>query len=255
VEVDAALPELAREPTDDVSRAIAHHVASLIEDGDTLQTGIGAIPNAVLAALVDRRDLGVHTEMFSDGVVDLVERGVINCAKKSLHRGKLVTSFVMGTRRLYDFVDENPMVEMHPSHYVNDPFVVAKNEKMVAINSALAVDLTGQVCADSIGPRFYSGVGGQVDFIRGAARARGGRAIIALPSTAKGGEVSRIVLELAAGSGVTTTRNDVHFVVTELGVAALHGRSIRERARALAAIAHPKFRDALLAGARALHWT
>ncbi len=193
--------------------------------------------------------------MFSDGVMDLVMRGVIDNSAKTLHRGKLVTSFLMGSRALYRFVDDNPMVEMHPSHYVNDPFIVAKNKNMVAVNSALAVDLTGQVCADSLGPRFHSGVGGQVDFIRGAARSPGGRPIIALPSTAKGGKLSRIVVELASGSGVTTTRNDVHFIVTEHGVAALHGCTIRERVKRLVAVAHPKFRDELLAGARERCWS
>jgi acyl-CoA hydrolase len=255
VEVDHAIPELRPEPLDDVVIAIGHNVASLVRDGATLQTGIGAIPSAVLAALEHHRDLGVHTEMFSDGVVDLVERGVITNGRKSIHPGKLVTSFVMGTRRLYDFVDDNPMVEMQPSDYVNDPFVIAKHRGMVAINSALAVDLTGQVCADSIGSKFYSGVGGQVDFIRGAARAAEGCAILALPATAKGGSISRVVVELASGSGVTTTRNDVQFVVTEYGIAALRGKTVRERARALAAVAHPRFRDALLAGARERHWT
>jgi 4-hydroxybutyrate CoA-transferase len=192
--------------------------------------------------------------MFSDGVVDLVKKGVITGARKSIHARKLVTSFVMGTRRLYDFVDDNPMIEMHPSNYTNDPFVIAQNTGMVAINSALAVDLTGQVCADSIGPRFYSGVGGQLDFIRGAARAERGRPILALPSTAKNGTVSRISVELLPGSGTTTTRNDVHFIVTEHGAAYLHGRTIRERVSALVAIADPRFRDELLAGARARRW-
>lgn len=254
VEVDRPLPELAPEPITDTARRIGEHVAGLIRDGDTLQLGIGAIPNAVLTALVNHRDLGIHTEMFSDGVVDLVARGVVTNARKTLHRGKLVTSFVMGTKRLYDFVDDNPAVEMHPSHYVNDPFVIAKNRAMVAINSALVIDLTGQVCADSLGPRFYSGVGGQVDFFRGAARSEGGRPIVALPATAKGGTVSRIDVELPLGSGITTSRNDVHYVVTEFGVAALHGRTIRERVHALAGVAHPAFREDLLAGARARRW-
>jgi acyl-CoA hydrolase len=254
VEVDHGIPELAPHPLGDVERAIGRNVASLVRDGDTLQTGIGAIPDAVLASLRDHRDLGVHTEMFSDGVIDLVERGVITNDRKTLHRGKLVTSFVMGTRRLYDFVDDNACVEMQPSDYVNDPFVIARNRGMIAINSALAVDLTGQVCADSIGARFYSGVGGQVDFVRGAARAEGGRSVLALPSTAKSGAVSRIVVELAQGSGVTTTRNDVHYVVTEHGVASLHGKTVRERVHALVAVAHPRFRDELLAGARTRRW-
>ncbi len=254
VQVDHPIPELPIDEVTETARAIGRHVAALVRDGDTLQLGIGAIPNAVLSELGSHKDLGIHTEMFSDGVVDLYERGVINCAKKTLHRGKLVTSFVMGTKRVYDFVDDNPALEMHPSHYVNDPFVIARNRGMVAINSALAVDLTGQVCADSLGPRFYSGVGGQVDFIRGAARAEGGRPIIAMPSTAKNGAASRIVLSHASGAGITTTRNDVHFVVTEYGAAELHGRTIRERVLALTAIAHPDFRESLLRGARDLRW-
>ena len=254
VAVDHPIPELVPETTSAVELAIGRNVASLVRDGDTLQTGIGAIPDAVLASLRSHRDLGVHTEMFSDGVVDLVERGVITNTRKSVHTGKLVTSFVMGTKRLYDFVNDNPMIEMHPSDYVNDPFVIARHRGMVAINSALAVDLTGQVCADSIGSRFYSGVGGQVDFVRGAVRAKEGRAILALPSTAKQGTISRIVIELAVGSGVTTTRNDVQYVVTEHGIATLHGKTVRERVRALVAIAHPRFRDELLAGARARRW-
>jgi 4-hydroxybutyrate CoA-transferase len=254
VEVDHPIPELVAEPIGEIERAIGRHVAGLVRDGDTLQMGIGSIPNAVLAELHDHRDLGIHTEMFSDGVVDLVEKGVITNARKKIHAGKLVKSFVMGTRRLYSFVDDNPAIEMHPSDYVNDPFIVAQNPGMVAINSALAVDLTGQVCADSIGPRFYSGVGGQVDFIRGAARAERGRPVLALPSTAKNGTLSRISVELMPGSGITTTRNDVHFIVTEHGAAYLHGKTIRDRVKALVAIAHPKFRDELLAGAKARRW-
>lgn len=254
VEVDHPIPELVSEPPGEIERAIGRHVAGLVRDGDTLQMGIGSIPNAVLAELFQHRDLGIHTEMFSDGVVELVNKGVITNARKKIHAGKLVTSFVMGTRKLYDFVDDNPMVEMHPSDYTNDPFVIAQNPGMVAINSALAVDLTGQVCADSVGPKFYSGVGGQVDFIRGAARAERGRPILALPSTAKNGTISRISVELLPGSGTTTTRNDVHFVVTEHGAAYLHGKTIRERVRALVAIADPKFRDELLEGAKQRKW-
>jgi acetyl-CoA hydrolase len=254
IDVDHAIPELEHRPSTDVERAIGRNVSALVNDGDTLQMGIGGIPDAVLAALDSHRDLGIHTEMFSDGVVDLVRRGVVTNDRKTLHRGKLVTSFVMGSRALYDFVNDNPALEMHPSHYVNDPFVVAQNRGMVAINSALAVDLTGQICADSLGPKFYSGVGGQVDFIRGAARALNGRPILALPSTAKGGSVSRVVVELLPGSGVTTTRNDVHFVVTEHGVASLHGKNIRDRVRALVAVADERFRDQLLAGARERRW-
>lgn len=254
VAVDHPIPELVPDPLTPVYRAIGHHVAGLVRDGDTLQMGIGAIPNAVLEALSSHRDLGIHTEMFSDGVVNLVRAGVITNAKKTLHPGKLVTSFVMGTKKVYDFVDDNPSIEMQPSDYVNDPFIIAQNHGMVAVNSALSVDLTGQVCADSMGHRFYSGVGGQVDFIRGAAHAHSGRPIIALPATAKGGTVSRITPELLPGSGVTTTRNDVHFVVTEFGVAELFGHTIRERVHALVRIAHPQFQDELLAEAKKRSW-
>ena len=233
-----------------VARRIGGYVAELIEDGSTLQMGIGEIPNAVLLHLQDKRDLGIHTEMFSDGVVELFESGVVNGEAKSLHRNKIVASFVLGTERTFRFLNNNPFVEFHPSDYVNDPFVIARNDRMVAINSALAVDLTGQVCADSIGRQIYSGFGGQVDFVRGAARSRGGRPIIALPATAQDGRISRIVDVLSEGSGVVTNRADVHYVVTEQGVAALHGRSLRERARALIAIAHPDFREELRAAAR-----
>jgi acyl-CoA hydrolase len=245
VEVSRPLLELPRRPADEMHRRIARHVADLIEDGSTLQMGIGGVPDAVLACLGDRRDLGIHTEMFSDGVMELVEAGVVNNDRKTLHRGKIVSAFLMGSRRLYDFVHNNPIIEMHPTEYTNDPFIIAANDRMVAINSALQVDLTGQVCADSMGTDIYSGVGGQVDFIRGAARSKGGRPIIALPSTARGGAVSRIVPVLDPGSGVVTTRADVHYVVTEHGVASLHGRTLRQRAEALIAIAHPGFREEL----------
>jgi len=233
-----------------VAREIGAHVASLIENGSTLQMGIGEIPDAVLLFLGGKRDLGIHTEMFSDGVVELFEKGVVTGEAKTLHRGKIVASFVLGSKRTFDFLDNNPVVEFHPSDYVNDPFVIAQNERMVAINSAIAVDLTGQVCADSIGCSIYSGFGGQLDFMRGAARSRGGKPIIALPSTARSGRVSRIVDVLDAGSGVVTTRADVHYVVTEHGVASLHGRSLRERASALIEIAHPDFRAELREAAR-----
>ena len=233
-----------------VARAIGEHAASLIENGSTLQMGIGEIPDAVLLFLGEKRDLGIHTEMFSDGVVELFEKGVVTGEAKTLHRGKIVASFVLGSKRTFDFLDNNPVVEFHPSDYVNDPFVIAQNERMVAINSALAVDLTGQVCADSIGCSIYSGFGGQLDFMRGAARSKGGKPVIALPSTAKSGRVSRIVDVLDAGSGVVTTRADVHYVVTEHGVASLHGRSLRERASALIEIAHPDFRAELRDAAR-----
>jgi acetyl-CoA hydrolase len=254
VEVDRPLVELPDAGrVSEEARAIGAHVAELIEDGSTLQMGIGEIPDAVLLFLREKRHLGVHTEMFSDGMVDLFEAGVVTGEAKTLHRGKMVASFVLGSRKCFDFLDNNPSVEFHPSDYVNDPFVVAQNEKMVAINSALAVDITGQVCADSIGTSVYSGFGGQVDFIRGAARSKGGRPIIALPSTARGGRVSRIVDTLPEGAGVVTSRADVHDVVTEHGVARLHGRSLRERARELIAVAHPDFRSELRAAAQRRH--
>jgi len=242
--------ELTVPEPDEIATRIGRNIADLIDDGSTLQIGIVTIPNAVLVALHDRKDLGLHTEMFSDGVIDLVQRGVINGARKTIHRGKIVASFVLGTRRLFDFIDDNPMCEFHPTEYSNDPFIVAQNEKMVSINSALQVDLTGQVCADSLGTYFYSGIGGQVDFVRGAARSRGGKPVIALPSTAHNGEVSRIVSTLTPGAGVVTSRGDVHFVATEWGVADLHGKTIRERALALIHIAHPKFREQLMEQAR-----
>jgi acyl-CoA hydrolase/GNAT superfamily N-acetyltransferase len=250
VENDASILEVPPKEPDEACRRIGRFCADLVGPGATLQLGIGAIPNAVLANLKEHRDLGLHTEMFSDGVIDLIESGVINCRRKTLHAGKAVTSFCMGTRRLYDFVDDNPFFEFLPTEFVNDPSVIGRNDRMVSINSALQVDLTGQVCADSIGSRFYSGIGGQVDFIRGAARSRGGRSIIALPSAAKAGEVSRITASLTEGSGVVTTRGDVHTVVTEFGIAELKGRTVRERALALISIAHPDFRSDLLAAAK-----
>jgi acetyl-CoA hydrolase len=248
--------ELHQDHRSEEEHRIAQFCASLIEDGSTLQMGIGGVPDAVLSLLGDRRDLGIHSEMFSDGVIDLVERGVITGARKTLHPGKIIAGFLMGTRRLYDFVDNNPMVELHPTEYVNDPFRIAQNDRMVAINSAIEVDLTGQVCADSIGPRIYSGVGGQVDFVYGASRSRGGKPIIALPSTAtvKGQPVSRIVALLKPGAGVVTTRNHVHYVVTEHGIANLYGQSLRQRARALIGVAHPQFREELEKSARELHY-
>jgi 4-hydroxybutyrate CoA-transferase len=241
--VDYALPQMALGQPTELSRQIGQQVAALIDDGATLQMGIGAIPDGILPHLRDKRHLGVHSEIFSDGVVELVEAGVITCEKKTLHRGKLVAGMLLGSKRLYDFVDNNPMVEMHPSDYVNNPHIIAQNDNMVAINSAIEVDLTGQVCADSIGPRFYSGVGGQVDFVRGAARSKGGKPIIALPATSKHG--SKIVPMLKPGAGVVTTRYDVHYIVTEFGVASLYGKTIRQRARALIDIAHPDHRAML----------
>jgi acyl-CoA hydrolase len=246
--------ELKPEPFTDLQRRIAENVAELIPDGATLQMGIGGIPDAVLTCLRDRRDLGIHTEMFSDGVIPLIESGVVNGEKKTLHPGKVVVGFVLGTQRLFDFIHDNPIFEFHPIVYTNDPFIIAQNEKMVAINSALQVDLTGQVCADSLGTRPYSGFGGQVDYIRGAARSKGGKPIIALPSTAKNGTVSRIVPMLDPGAGVVTSRGDVHYVVTEHGIAYLHGKTLRERAEALISIADPKFQDQLSDFAYRVHY-
>ena len=245
------------EGEDVVSKKIASCIAELIPDGATMQMGIGAIPDAVLNFLGDKRDLGIHSEMFSDGVVRLVERGVITNARKSLHPGKIVVGFILGTQALYQWSDDNPLCEFHRQEYVNDPFVIAQNDKMVAINSAIEVDLTGQVCADSIGPKFYSGVGGQVDFIYGASRSKGGVPIIALPSTTTlrdGTLVSRIVPMLKQGAGVVTSRNHVHYVVTEYGVASLYGKTIRQRAQALINIAHPDFRADMAKQARALNY-
>ena len=254
VEADDPLPELVPEEPAPIYKAIAGHIAGLIPNGATLQMGIGAIPNAVLPHLREKNDLGIHTEMFSDGIIDLLDAGNITNAKKKVHPGKVVASFFMGTRKLYEYVDNNPFFEFHPSSYTNDPFVIAQNDDMVAINSAIEVDLTGQVCADSMGHEIYSGIGGQVDFIRGAARSRGGRPIIALPSTAKSGSLSRIVSALKPGAGVVTSRGDVHYVITEFGAASLHGKSLPERARALIDIAHPDYRPELTAFARARRW-
>ncbi len=250
VRADEPLLEHPAEPSTEVERHIGEYVADLIEDGSTLQLGIGGVPNAVLAALRDKRDLGIHTEMFSDGVMELVEAGIVNGEAKTLHTGKIVACFIMGTQQLYRWVDDNPFVEMHPADYTNDTAIIRRNAKMVAINSAIQIDLTGQVCADSIGTRFFSGVGGQMDFMRGAALSPGGKPIIALPSTAKDGTISRIVPTLAIGAGVTTTRAHVHYIVTEYGVASLHGKSIRERVNELIGVAHPDFRDELRSWAR-----
>lgn len=251
VVVDYPLPELRQSSPSPLYQEIGCHIASMIEDGDTLQMGIGAIPDAVLPFLTDKRDLGIHSEMFSDGIIDLVERGVITSRRKSFLPGKIVAGFMLGTRRLYEFVHNNPLIEMRPVDFTNDPFTISRNDRMVAINAALQVDLTGQVCADSIGTRFYSGVGGQADFIRGAARSVGGKPIIALPSTALEGAVSRLVPVLESGAGVTITRNDVHYVVTEYGIASLYGKSVHQRAKALINIAHPDFRAELRAAAAA----
>jgi 4-hydroxybutyrate CoA-transferase len=229
----------------DLHVAIARNVASLIEDGSVLQTGIGGIPDAVLPFLMDRKDLAVHSELVSDGVIPLIDAGVITGAQKNFKPRKIIVGFCLGTKKMFDYVDNNPIFEFHPTAYVNNPEFIARNDKMVAINSALQVDLTGQVCSDSIGNQFYSGIGGQVDFLRGASRSKGGKPIIAISSTAKSGAISRITPMLSPGAGVVTSRGLVRYVVTEYGVAYLHGKSIRERAKALIEIAHPKFREEL----------
>ena len=251
VEYEEKLLEVPPSPPDDVSQAIARHISRLIENGSTIQAGIGKIPNAVLYHLSDKKDLGVHTCMFFDGIIDLIEAGVINNSKKTFHPGKILASFCAGTRRLYDYVDNNPIFEFRPTDYTSSPLNIAKNHKMVAINTALEIDLTGQVCASSLGYRIYSGIGGQADFMRGAALAPQGKPIIALPSTAQNDTISRIVPHLSEGAGVETTRGDVHYIATEYEVAYLHGKSLRERAVALTNIAHPKFRDELMVQAKA----
>ena len=254
VESSRPLCELPEHHVTDLHRMIGRNIADLIEDGSTLQMGIGGIPDAVLLYLEGKKDLGVHSEMFSDGLIELIERGVVNGERKSIHPRKVIAGFCLGTRRLFDFIHNNPIFEFHPTSYTNDPFRIAQNDQMVAINAALQVDLTGQVVADSIGSYFYSGFGGQVDFIRGAARSKGGKPIIALPATAKDDSISRIVPMLDPGAGVVTSRADVHYVVTEYGVAYLHGKNIRQRAEALINIAHPKFRNELLEYSSKQRW-
>lgn len=254
VEVDYPLPQAPQGGSSPVHERIGKIVAEMIPNGATLQMGIGSIPDAVLKNLYNHKDLGVHTELFSDGVVDLVEEGIITGAQKTIHPGKVIAGFLFGSQKLYDFLDDNPIIEIHPTDYVNDPFIIAQNDNMVSINSAIQVDLTGQVCADSIGTNFISGVGGQLDFIRGAARSKGGKPIIALPSTAKNETISRVVPMLDPGAGVTTTRNDVHYVATEHGAADLFGKTIRERVKSLIAIADPQFRDDLARSARELNY-
>ncbi len=254
VPVDYDLPELAMgegKPSEKVEK-IAKFIADLIPDEATMQMGIGAVPDAVLKHLYDKKDLGIHTELFSDGVIDLVEAGVITNAKKTIHPGKIIAGFILGTKRLYEWVHNNPLIEFLRTEYVNDPFIISQNHRMVAINSAIEIDLTGQICADSIGTKLYSGVGGQLDFIYGASRSKGGVPIIALPSKAK--DFSRIVTTLKTGAGVITTRNHVHYVVTEFGVASLYGKTIRERAQALINVAHPDFTEELTEQARELHY-
>jgi len=246
VPVDDPLVEAQPTLGDETTRAIGEHIASLVDDGSTIEMGIGRIPHGVIEFLKGKKDLGIHTEMITDAIIDLIDAGVVTGAQKTTDRGKIVTSFAIGSKRLYDYVNNNPLFSFNPTEYVNDPFVIGQQNKMVAINTALEVDLTGQVCADSLGTHFYSGIGGQVDFNRGAARSPGGRAIIALPSTAQNGTRSRIVSTLTSGAGVVVTRGSAHYVVTEYGVAYLHGKSVQERAMALISIAHPKFREQLL---------
>ena len=245
IATDRPLAEHHPQPETSVEARIGELVAGLVEDGSTLQMGIGGIPDAVLSRLHQKRELGIHTEMFSDRVVDLVEAGVVTNRAKVVGQGRLATSFVTGTRRLFDFVHDNPLVSFHPCDWTNDTAVIRRNPRVVAINSALQVDLTGQICADSLGHRIFSGIGGQLDFIRGAALSRGGKPVIALPSTAAGGRVSRLVSQLDPGAGVVTTRGHVHWVVTEFGAVNLHGMTLRERAEALISIAHPDFRNGL----------
>jgi len=259
IPVDYPIAEMpmAQEGDAEVVEKIAGYIAELIPDGATMQLGIGAIPDAVLKYLYHKKDLGVHSELFSDGVIELVNEGVLTNARKSLHPGKIIAGLMLGTKELYDWADDNPLIELHRSEYVNDPFVIAQNERMVAINSAIEVDLTGQVCADSIGPKLYSGVGGQLDFIYGASRSKGGVPIIALPSTTNlkdGTPITRIAAMLKQGAGVVTSRNHVRYVVTEYGVADLYGRSIRQRAGQLINIAHPDFRADLEKQAKELHY-
>jgi acyl-CoA hydrolase len=254
VEVDEPLQEHPEGPIGEAERHIGQLVAGLVPDGAILQLGIGSIPSAIATALADKRDLGIHSELFTDAVLDLVESGALTGARKEVNRGKMVATFLVGTQRLCDFVDDNPLVELRPVDYTNDTAVIRRFSRMTAINSALQIDLSGQVSADSIGAQLYSGVGGQMDFIRGAALASEGRAIIALPATAARGTVSRIVPYLSQGAGVVTTRAHVRTIVTEYGIAELHGRTVGERARALIAIADPRFRDELVAAARTAHW-
>jgi len=259
IPVDYAIPEMrmGEERKSIVVEKIAAHIAELIPNGATMQMGIGAIPNAVLKYLYHKKDLGVHSELFSDGVIELVNAGVLTNARKTLHPGKIIAGFILGTQDLYNWVNNNPRIELHPTEYVNDPFVIAQNERMVAINSAIEVDLTGQVCADSIGPKLYSGVGGQLDFIYGASRSKGGVPIIALPSTTTlkdGTLVTRITAMLKQGAGVITSRNHIRYVVTEYGVADLYGKTIRQRAQQLINVAHPDFRADLTSQAKELHY-
>ncbi len=254
IENSEPLLEYHEHSPDHIISRIATHIADLIDNGSTIQTGVGRIPSSVLPHLKHKRDLGVHTEVFTEGIIDLIEAGVINNSKKNIHPGKVIASFCMGNKRLYEYIHDNPLFEFHPSRYTNDPNIIAKNKRFISINAALTVDLTGQVCSDSLGFNFYSGIGGQVDFVRGSAMSKHGKSIITLPSTTDDGLKSRIVPFLEKGSGVVVTRGDIHYVVTEFGAAYIHGKSIRERALALINIAHPDFRDELLAAAKEQHY-
>ncbi len=255
VEVDEQLVQIAPPPSTEEQKQIAKHVSNLIEDGCTVQTGIGGIPDAILPYLMDRKDLGIHTETLSEGAIPLIEAGIINGRRKTLRRDKIVVGFVIGTDRLYEYVRENPLFDFQPNSFANDPFLVARNDNMVAINSAVEVDITGQVCSDSMGQQFFSGFGGQLDFIRGAARSKNGKPVIALASSTKNGTISKIVPMLKPGAGVVTTRADVHFVATEYGIVDLHGKNVRQRAELLISIAHPNFRKELTEHCEKMHWT
>ncbi|MGI6154005.1 MAG: acetyl-CoA hydrolase/transferase family protein, partial [Christensenellaceae bacterium] len=246
VEHDEPLIELLRGELTEEDKKIGQYCADLVNDGDTLQLGIGSLPDAVLLSLYGKKDLGIHTEMFSESVMDLVNAGVINNSKKTLHKGKMVATFIMGSRALYDFIDDNPMVYMAPVDYVNDPYVIAKNDNMVSINSCIEIDLSGQICSESVGLRQISASGGQVDYVRGTNMSKGGRAIIAVASATKDGKTSKIVPFLNEGATVTTLRNDVTYVITENGVAYLKGKTLQDRGRELIKIAHPNFRDSLI---------
>ena len=250
VENDEPILEFRQEAPGDIAKTIGEYISELIDNGSTIQTGIGRIPGAVYPYLLNKKDLGVHTEVFTQAIIDLIEAGVITGKKKTLHPGKVVASFCLGTKHLYDYIDDNPLFEFHPSHYVNDPIVIARNDKMISINAALTVDLSGQACADSIGFKFYSGIGGQADFVRGSVMSKGGKSIIVLPSTTEDGKKSRIVPYIQPGGGAVVTRGDIHYVITEYGIAYLHGKSVRDRALALITIAHPDFREELLEAAK-----
>ena len=243
--------EISVPKPDETLRRIGRNIARIIDDGSTIECGIGILPQALAESLGNKQDLGIHTEMFGDWIIDLVECGAITCAKKSIDRGKIIASLCMGSQRLYSYIDHNPIFEFFPAEYVNDPYVIGQHDKMVAVHVGLEIDLTGQVCADSSSYQFYRDIGGQVDFIRGAARSRGGKAVIAMPSTAKAGQISRIVPTLTEGAGIVTTRGDIHYVVTEYGTAHLHGKNIRRRCLDLINVAHPKFRNQLIQAAKA----